>query len=235
MAYAVPAGSLTYWMERFADTSYEEWDSPETPFGEPTLRFRDPDGTPIAFVEQPAVTGGWVGGPIPMDAAAGPLFSVSLASRAPDDTAALLVELMGYRAGATDKGRTRFVNPRADRAGVIDLVAPPAEPGRRGAGNVHHVAFRAADGEAQLALREIALERGLHPTEVRDRQYFKSVYFREPGGVLFEIATDGPGFTIDEPLERLGTQLKLPPQYERMRAQIESVLPKIRLPERAKR
>ena len=114
---------------------------------------------------------------------------------------------------------------RADRAGVIDLVAPPAEPGRRGAGNVHHVAFRAADEEAQLALREMALERGLHPTEVRDRQYFKSVYFREPGGVLFEIATDQPGFAVDEPAASLGQTLKLPPFLEPRRAEIEAKLP----------
>jgi glyoxalase family protein len=225
VAYAVPAGSLTYWMDRLADRSYDTWDAPETTFGEPALRVRDPDGTPLALVEQPAVTGGWEGGPIPLEAAAGPLVGVTLASRAADQTARILTEMLGFREVGTEDGRWRFANPRADRAGVVDLVPAPADGGRRGAGNIHHVAFRAADEEAQRALSEAALEHGLHPTEVRDRRYFKSVYFREPGGALFEIATDGPGFMVDEPAEALGASLQLPPWLEPRRAQIEASLP----------
>ena len=114
---------------------------------------------------------------------------------------------------------------------MVDIrVAENFWPGVTGAGTVHHVAFRAADDAAQLALQEELVEDGLSPTPVIDRQYFHSIYFREPGGVLFEVATDPPGFTVDEPPETLGAALKLPPQYERLRSQLEATLPPLHLP-----
>jgi glyoxalase family protein len=229
VAHVVPAGAHAYWMDRFAERDYEAWDAPETRFGESVLRLRDPDGTPLALVEDAAVTGGWEGGSVPVEAAAGALHSATLASKDPEATARLLVETMGYRESGKEGDRLRFVNRRADRAGVIDLVPAPAEPGRSGKGTIHHVAFRVAGEEAHLEVREAIATLGLRPTPVIDRQYFRSVYFREPGGVLFELATDLPGFDVDEPADTLGRSLKLPPQYEPRRAEIEAALPSLRV------
>ncbi len=123
------------------------------------------------------------------------------------------------------------MNPAADRARYVDLAcAPGAERGRGGIGTIHHVAFRVPSDEAEHEVQERLREIGLQPTAVRDRQYFRSVYVREPGGILFEVATDPPGFGVDEAPDALGTSLKLPPQYEPRRAQIEARLPALRRP-----
>jgi len=224
-AHAVPAGALEYWMGRLADKACDDWDAPEERLGEPVLRLRDPDGVPLALVETPAATGGWEGGPVPLDAAAGALHSVSLASRDPDATMRLLTEAMGYDEAGAEGDRVRLVNARADRAVAVDVVPAPGEPRRPGRGTIHHVAFRVVDDEALLAFSEAVLGRGLQPTEVRDRKYFHSIYFREPGGVLFEAATDGPGFALDEVADALGLSLQLPAHLEARRAEIEAALP----------
>ena len=138
--------------------------------------------------------------------------------------------MLGYREHAVEDGRTRLVSEAADRAGAVDLwCAPGAGAGRMGTGTLHHVAFRVPSDEAQAEVREALLARDLRPTPPVDRQYFRSVYVREPGGILFEIATDPPGFTVDEPLEALGTHLLLPPQHEPRRTRIEQILPEIRV------
>jgi glyoxalase family protein len=130
------------------------------------------------------------------------------------------------------------VNPAADRARFVDLDLRDAGPsgrrdqaGRMGVGTVHHVAFRVPTDEAQGEVADRLREVGLTPTDVRDRQYFRSIYVREPGGVLFEVATDGPGFAVDEPADALGRSLKLPPQYEPRRERIEAALDPLRLPQ----
>ena len=230
VAYAVPAGAHAFWMERLAAAGYDDWDAPVERFGQAVLRLRDPDGTPLAFVEEPAVTGGWAEGPVPPEAAAGPFHSVTLALIDPEPTLRLLTEAMGYSEGGQEGDRIRLVNARADRAALVDLVAAPAAPGRSGAGTVHHVAFRVPDDASEGDLRETLLSRGFRPTPVIDRQYFHSVYFREPGGVLFEIATDLPGFATDEPADALGRALMLPPQYEPQRARIAAGLPPLEIP-----
>jgi glyoxalase family protein len=226
-AHVVPAGALDWWMQRFAEQAFEDWSAPESRFGDPVLRFRDPDGNELAFIEEPAVTGGSEDGPIPVEWAAGALHSITLAPRDPDATLELLAGIMGYEERGSEGDRLRLVNPRADRAGVVDLVPAPHPLRRPGAGTIHHVAFRVADHDTLLEMRESLLARGLDATEVKDRHFFQSVYFHEPGGVLFELATDGPGFG-DAYRGRSGDALTLPPWLESRRDAIESGLPPIR-------
>ena len=229
VAHVVPAGAHAYWMDRLAEHAWDAWDAPEERLGEAVLRLRDPDDTPLALVEAPAAVGGWEGGPVPADSAAGALHSVTFAPTDPTATARLLVDVMGYAEAGHEGERTRFINRRADRAGVVDIVPPPPATRRHGKGTIHHVAFRVADETAQREVREAALARGLRPTPVIDRNYFQSVYFREPGGILFEVATDLPGFERDEPADTLGQSLMLPPQFEARRTEIETALPALRL------
>jgi glyoxalase family protein len=223
-AYVVPAGALAYWMDRFADRAFEHWSAPQSRFGERVLRFSDPDGNALAFVEDPAVTGGWTDGAVPVESAAGALHSVTLAPRDPDATGRLLVDLMGYEQRESEGPRVRLVNERADRGRILDVVEPPEALRRPGAGTIHHVAFRVANAETLAGLRADIADRGLDPTEIIDRHYFLSVYFREPGGILFELATDGPGFGPDEAAAAV-TGLTLPPWLEPRRAEIEATLP----------
>jgi glyoxalase family protein len=146
----------------------------------------------------------------------------------------LLTDLFGYEAAGHERvgggERLRFRSPSRGRGSVVDLVRSDARSiGRQGAGTIHHVAFRAEDDAAQLEWRERATTMGFEVTPVIDRQYFNAIYFREPGGVLFEIATDPPGFATDEAPDELGTHLKLPAHYEARRADIERVLPPLRV------
>jgi glyoxalase family protein len=147
-------------------------------------------------------------------------------------TAKLLTETFGYQLVHEAGNRFRFASPGADGAGkLIDLLCmPDSRHGRSGAGSVHHIAFRAKDDEEQRTWRETIAALGYNVTPVIDRTYFHSIYFREPGGVLFEIATDPPGFTFDESLEELGTHLRLPPQHEPVRDQIERIILPITIP-----
>ena len=149
-------------------------------------------------------------------------------------TAEFLTAYMGLRQVGEEESRLRFESAAEGAGTVVDLRrAPGFWSGAEGVGTVHHVAFRAPDGAAQLECRSRIEQAGLGITPVVDRQYFQSVYFREPGGVLFEIATDPPGFTLDEAPGELGTHLKLPPRYEPLRARIEEILPPLRLPQAA--
>jgi glyoxalase family protein len=143
-------------------------------------------------------------------------------------TASLLRDAMGFRLTGEEGNRFRFAVAGAGPGLLVDLLcSPDSAPGSWAAGTVHHVAFRARSYEDQLAWREILVSAGMNVTPVLDRTYFKSIYFREPGGVLFEIATDPPGFTADETVEELGTNLKLPPWLEPRRGQIEMALPEL--------
>ena len=229
-AYAVPAGSLDSWMERFADRAVDV-DAPAERFGQRVLALRDPDGMVIELVEAADVEAqqedAWQS-PVG-DAAPVRFHSVTLCTHRPDATARVLTDLLGYEEGASDAGRTRLTNPNGP--GHVDLACAGVDgPARSGRGTVHHVAFRVPTDEAQREVREALAAAGLQVTGVRDRQYFRSIYFREPGGVLFEVATDPPGFTADEPLESLGEALKLPPQYEELRPRLDAVLPALTVP-----
>ena len=173
-------------------------------------------------------TPAWGEGGVPAEHALRGLHGVTLLLREADATAAILTDVFGFRELGRE-GSSRRYGGTAGRGGFVTLrVVDDVLPGRQGIGSVHHVAFRAADDAVQAAMVDrLAGTHGLDVTEQRDRNYFRSVYFREPGGVLFEIATDEPGFAVDEPVETLGRALKLPAGLEAHRAEIERVLPKI--------
>lgn len=220
-AYAVP--SLDPWIGRLADQA-TDFDGPEERFGSRVLTLRDPDGAPVELAET--------------DAAAGEIdgfHSVTLWLRDPLPTARILTDVFGYADGGSERAhgfeRQRLVAPGGARGSIVDLVRSEATPPRGipGAGTIHHVAFRARTNEEQRGWQE-ALARAGHPTTpVIDRQYFNAIYVREPGGVLFEIATDPPGFAVDEPRDTMGQALMLPPQHERLRPQLERILPPLRV------
>ncbi len=229
-AFAVPRASIGWWAHRLVATGVEH-DALVRVFDEPVLRFRDPDGTALALVgvEGDAGTGAvWDGSDVPAEHAIRGLHGVTLLLAEAGPTGAILTDVFGFREVGRDGGATRFAGSAA-LGGVVTLRAVGSFlPGRPGAGSVHHVAFRAPDDAAQAAMVErLAAGHGIAATEQRDRSYFRSVYFREPGGVLFEIATDAPGFAVDEPADDLGGALKLPAGLERMRAEIEAVLPAV--------
>jgi glyoxalase family protein len=227
--FSVPEGSIGYWTERLVDNSVAH-DAPVKRFGVTTLAFRDRDGTRLALagVKEAGAAPQWSGG-LPAEHAIRGFHSVSLLLAEAAPTAAVLTDVFGFRAEGREGATQRYRAPGVEVGGLIDLrTAGEFLIARQGAGSVHHVAFRAADDAAQAAMvKTLAQDHHLRPTEQKDRNYFRSVYFREPGRVLFEIATDPPGFAVDEPTDSLGEALKLPPFLEGRRAQIEAALPKL--------
>jgi glyoxalase family protein len=225
VSFAIPEGALEPWLLRLAEHG-QETDGPKPRFGNQVLGLHDPDGLRIELViepdlEQPSSTDENTGPPLNRDSIAG-LHSISLCVEAPERTAQLLTETFGYEPIAEEAGCQRFRSRRRGLAGTIDVQCSPERMrGRMGAGSIHHVAFRARDGTEQLLWRQAILALGYNVTPVLDRKYFRSIYFREPGGVLFEIATDPPGFAVDEAPDALGTALKLPPWLEPRRSEIE--------------
>lgn len=232
-AFSVPASALDFWMERFADAAYD-FDAPIERFGEQVLALNDPHGLPIELVADAREDSAepWAHGPVPAEAAIRAFHGVTLSMRQADRSIPLIAEVFGYEALAEDGDRIRF---RASGAGApaayVDVLRlPNGLPGRQGTGTVHHVAFRAKDDDELEFWRGHLSNLGLRVTTIIDRQYFHSIYFREPNGILYEIATDPPGFTADEPQETLGHALKLPAQYEHRRAELERVLPAVQIP-----
>ena len=228
-AFSIPEGSVAFWDDRLDDLGVDA-DEPVERFGETVLPLRDGDGQPIELVEADSPVEPWADGPVPAEHALRGFHGITLRSARPDATAEVL-ERLGYERGDEEGDRSRF-RAAGDRAAVVDVRDPgDAMGGRQGSGTVHHVAFRAPDDDAQFAWRDRLIEAGLHVTGQKDRQYFRSIYFREPGGVLFEIATDGPGFTRDEDVAELGTDLKLPPWLEEDREFLEQRLPPVEVGE----
>jgi glyoxalase family protein len=231
-AFAVPGDALAFWSARLGE--HQVGTEPGVSrFGEQVLSFADPDGLRLELVAT-ADPGGHVpkGGPIPAANAIRGFFGVTLAEEGYENTAHLLTDVMGFRAHGNEGNRFRYGAAAGGAAAVVDLLCvPDARLGGLGAGVVHHVAFRTPDDAQQRAWRTEITRLGYNVTPVMDRCYFHSIYFREPGGVLFEIATDPPGFTLDEPADQLGTKLRLPPWLEPQRAVLEAVLPPLRLPE----
>lgn len=232
-AFAIGPDSAGYWLERLRAHQVSAERAPAR-FGEEVIRFGDADGLPLELVVSPfeAAVEPWTGGPVPAEHAIRGLRSVSAALENCDRTAELLTGTFGYHLIGESGHRSRFEAPgEAGPGKTLDLLRMPGyHPGRDGAGSVHHIAFRTPDDERQRVCRQSLVKLGYHVSPVMDRTYFHSIYFREPGGVLFEIATDPPGFTIDEPPEELGTNLCLPPRLERMRPQIAAILPPVALP-----
>ncbi len=226
VAFAIPDASLGYWRERLLAYRVTDEDA-ETRFGERVLAFADPDGLQLELVagDEAGAQPGWAGGPIPAAHAIRGFHAATLWVRAHEPTRRVLTELMGFRFVGEEGDRSRYASG-AGPSGLVDVVAMPAAPqGYGAAGTVHHIAWRTPDDAQQLVWQRELSHHGLSVTPVRDRQYFHSIYFREPGGVLFEIATDPPGFAIDEPVAELGTHLKLPPWLEPQRAELARILP----------
>jgi glyoxalase family protein len=227
-SFSVPAGSLDFWKQRLRERGFVVSDA--TPrFGEESVLVTDPSGLTIELVaterddREP-----WTGGGVDSEQAVRGLHSVTLAVREAAPTIALLRELLGFSVVNEMEGRIR-VAVNADAPGkTLDIVHDAAaEPARNGLGTVHHVAVAISNADEQLRLREELLRRGVKVTPVMDRQYFRSIYFREPGGVLLEVATLRPGFAVDEPVPELGRALKLPPWEEPNREEIEAGLPPV--------
>ncbi|NYS24702.1 ring-cleaving dioxygenase [Rhodobacteraceae bacterium 2376] len=216
-AYGVSPAAFDSWAARLQGRT-------DARFGARVLELADPDGLQVELIEDTTAS-----------AQPGAFHSATLWLENPEPTARLLIDGFGYAEAGSERGaggeRLRLELPNAGAGRVIDLwrANSPAQ-GAPGAGTIHHIAFRARDDAHQDDLRERLIGLGMQVTPRIDRQYFNAIYFREPGGVLFEVATDPPGFDVDEPMADLGTALKLPPQYELRRAQIESALPPFTVP-----
>jgi glyoxalase family protein len=228
--FRVPETSVGYWTHRFVERGVAH-EAVEKRFGETVLSFRDPDGMRLALV---AVRGietepAWNRGEVPGEHAIRGFHGVSLLLREAAPTGAILTDVFGFSEIGREGSTVRFKAEGTDIGGIVDIrVAGDFLRGRQGGGSVHHIAFRAADDAAEFVMmRKLAENHGIRTTDQKDRNYFRSLYFREPGGVLFEIATDIPGFAVDEPVSSLGQSLKLPLQYEPRRKDIEAVLPAI--------
>lgn len=228
VAYSVPAGSLEFWQEHLKQNGVT-LKPLEQHFGENVLPFEDPDGMHVELVEtgSAAPVRFWESGPIPQAYALQGFHSVTLWLDEVEPTAELLTQHMGYTAAGNKGDRHRFIGDTSAPGHIVDIVHRPGKmQAGFGAGSLHHIAFRVPTDDKQLEYQSAIREAGFRITEVMDRNYFHSVYFRELGGVLFEIATDTPGFAIDEPAEALGETLKLPAWYEPDRLAIEqSLLP----------
>ena len=229
---SIPPNTIDYWEDRLRHFEVE-YKPPYELLGSPRIRFQGPDGLPLELIATPKYQHSkpWLLSSVPHENAIGGMDSITIIERSLAPTKALLEDILGFHlADETEEG-FRFEDGNGGHGHTIIVqVDPKANPGRQGPGAVHHIAFRVADSQSQLEHRLELVKRGYHVSAVMNRDYFQSIYFREPGGVLFEIATDAPGFTVDEPLESLGTKLRLPSQYEPYRDQIEQELPDLHLP-----
>lgn len=231
IAFAVPEDSLDFWRERLGTARVPMMEAGAR-FGSNVLRLADPDGLPLELVETPAWSSDrvWTGGAVPGGSAIAGFHSATLAEEGYERTAALLEGVMHLRPVGQEANRFRFAPPDAAPGTIVDVVcSPDGRSGRLGTGTVHHIAWRTPDDDTQARWRRRLVDLGYNVTPVMDRVYFHSIYFREPGGVLFEIATDDPGFLHDEPAESLGSRLMLPPWLEPIRSGIEGALPPLRL------
>ncbi len=228
IGYAVPEGSFDFWKERLLKEGISTRESEI--FGEKVLSFTDPDGMQLQLVVPNKVDSRapWTTEEVSEAVAIKGFHSVTLTLRSKGATEKVLTDVLGYELTGQQDIRYRYTIDTIDTANIVDIIANPDAPaGHNAAGTNHHISFRVKDDDILMEVREKVVEAGLSITPKINRDYFFSLYFREPGGILFEIATDNPGFTRDEPLDQLGTSLKLPDRYERMRKEIEAVLPKL--------
>jgi glyoxalase family protein len=208
------------------------FDQPKVRFDETVLAFRDPDGIAVEIVARAGAEGGevWDRSPVPREHALRGISGVTLSERSAEVAENILTNLLGFTKVGEQDGRTRYLSAESGGSFADVVAVPEGAVGQTAVGTVHHVAWRAPDEETEEAWREELAARGLGVTPVLDRNYFRSIYFREPGGVLFEIATDPPGFAVDEDPDHLGENLKLPSWLEKDRARIEEILPPVKLP-----
>ncbi|MFA9429550.1 ring-cleaving dioxygenase [Egicoccus sp. AB-alg2] len=231
-SFSIPEQSLGWWKTHLGALGVEVVDV-QTRFEEDALRFHDPDGLLVELVAHEGGVGEpWDGGPIPVEHAIRGFHSVTLTQRSLDGTGGMFADLLNFGTSHEAGDRVRFEVGAGGPGRCLDvLIDPKAQPGLVANGTVHHIAWRAPDDPTQQDWRSQIVESGTPVTDILDRQYFHSIYFREPGGVLLEIATDEPGFTKDEPLLELGRTLRLPPWLEPNREAIEANLPTLKLPE----
>jgi glyoxalase family protein len=229
---AIPAGSTPYWTERLERYGIQA-DPQETRFGEHAIPLRDPHGLDVALVE----TGDsrqftpWEDSLVPADKQIMGLHAARLWERSLENTARFLTQVLGFERLGSEGDWVRFGVHGGGSGNFIDIrEVPDSRLGQWGVGSIHHIAWRLPDEEHEMAMRQQVIAAGAHPTGLIDRFWFKSVYFREPGGVLFEFATEGPGFARDENPDHLGEQLILPPWLEAHRAAIEEALPVLTAP-----
>ncbi|MGD7009526.1 ring-cleaving dioxygenase [Metabacillus sp. 84] len=223
-SYAVPEGSLTFWKNRLQIFGIEF--ASASRFGETYLQLSDPDGLQLELTERKEGTNHtWSFGGIDAAHAIKGFGGVTLISAKPDRTADVLENVLGLACIGDEEGFLRFKSS-AQLGNTVDIKLTPSVRGLMGAGTIHHIAWRAKDDEEHARWKDWILEKGYNPTEIKDRNYFKALYFHEGGGILFEIATDTPGFTADEPVAELGQSLMLPEWLEQKREELEQTLPK---------
>lgn len=230
IAYAVSEPGFAYWQGRLAANKVE-FHGPKARFDETYIEFADPDGLKLELVvaDQSAAFTAWANSPVPAAMQLRGFHSVTLAESGVGPTQALLTNQMGWTLVKEQDSRFRYRASTVGPASLVDVIHAPGAPGGLpGTGTVHHMAFRVDSDATQQAWLNQLREMGYHVSPVKDRTYFHSIYYREPGGVLFEIATNPPGFTVDEPAGTMGTSLKLPEQYEPLRTQIEKALPSLK-------
>ena len=231
VSFQVPPGSLGFWSNRLKELRVDH--RMVTTFETDALMLRDADGIELALVAQASDDRWkpWPDGPVDEEHAIRGFHSVTMTLAEMAATFNLLTTAMGFRVATQEGKTTRFETGQGGPHSVLDVIEAPEGPeGEESIGTVHHVAWRTPDPDAQVAWRDTLLTAGRNVTPVIDRWYFKSIYFREPGGVLFEIATDGPGFTVDESPEELGTGLSLPPWFQVRRERLDEILPPIVVP-----
>ncbi|HET7324314.1 MAG TPA: ring-cleaving dioxygenase [Halococcus sp.] len=229
--YFIRSESLEYWLGRLKshDITVER---PTERFGETVIEFDDPDGITLALVATEDVPDGqpWDESPVPPEHQLRGFHSVTLSVSNIEPTADVLTDVLGYEFEVEENGRHRYRSATGGPGSIVDLIETDRGRGRMGIGTVHHIAYKAEDTDEQERWREQLSEQGLRVTDIIDRVYFKSIYFREPGGVLFEIATMEPGFTVDQSYDELGRDLALPEWLESERKEIESRLPSFESP-----
>lgn len=228
-AFSVPVNALDYWKDRLSKYGTATSTVLQR-FDEKFIRFEDHDGLGIELIATDKDNrSGWSNGIIPQNMAIQGFYGATLNLKAKELTEKLLTELMDYKFIGEEDGRYRY-GSEGKPGDIIDIVIDRnGRQGSQSAGTVHHIAFRTADDASQLEVQKKLMAGGVQVTEVKDRNYFKSIYFREPAGVLFEIATDEPGFAIDEEVAHLGENIKLPEWVEPQREQLEKRLPELHL------
>jgi glyoxalase family protein len=229
IGYSVPEGSLDFWLKRF-EANGVTYNKVSEKFGEQYLTFLDRDGLKFELTvpSKADLRTPWETNEVTAEHATRGFHHITITSNKIEDTAKILTNIFDYRLLEQSVNRFRFITDAVENAAIVDLVEAPGErAGHVAGGSVHHVAFRVANDEILMEFRNKVAAAGHQITDKIDRNYFYSLYFREPGGVLFEIASDNPGFATDETVAELGSGLMLPPQYEPRRAKIEAVLPKL--------
>jgi glyoxalase family protein len=230
LSLSIPQSSLGWWLERLVAKGIA-FDGPVKRFGEQAITLRDGDGIALELIATTRAGAGWGGGAVPAEHAIRGVHGVTLWVGSLEPTSRFLTTVLGFREVGSEGSTHRFETGAGGGGAIADVrVAEGFWRAAMGVGTVHHVAWRIPGDDAEVAARAHLEQAGAHVTPVRDRVYFHSIYFHEPGGTLFEIATDPPGFTLDEPLDRLGTGLKLPPWLEPQRAALEAALPPVHVP-----